>query len=312
MAKKRSPGQGSGITYKPAGPERDIEIRPDNPAGLWAANRYDVNYAPDYNAIARQNYKADPNAQAYDSFGIHRTGWAWGQPKGLIERYGLSVADRAAGPYDVSIGMASALGQQGASTDGRSVLSPFEVEYYSSGGEVAWDVSVDEYGLPPNLAASARDMLIQSIESRRDTGTKVMWLATHAPAAIAALSERDMDPVDVATAHNVYVAQQAVDRAVAFVDEGLPLGAAQLINILPVRQRIIAAALLDGEIARRQQEATAQQLQIQQQQTERNTLATPQLAPGPFQNTRDVRTSSVTADDNVIEAPIFGPQGPVG
>lgn len=312
MAKKRSPGQGSGITYKPAGPTRDIEIRPDNPAGLWAANRFGVNYAPDYTAIARQNYEADPSAQAYDSFGIYRTGWAWGQPKGLIERYGLSVADRAAGPYDVTIGMASALGQQGASTDGRSVLSPFEVEYYSSGGENAWDVSVDEYGLPPNLAATARDMLIQSIESRRDTSTKVVWLAMHAPAAIAALSERNMDPVDVATAHNVYVAQQAVDRAIAFVDEGLPLGAAQLINILPIRQRIIAAALLDGEISRRQEEATAQQVQIQQQQTERNTLATPQLTPGPFQNTRDVRTTSVTTDDNVIEAPIFGPQGPVG
>jgi len=312
MAKKRSPQQGSGITYKPAGPSRDIEIRPDNPAGLWAANKYDINYAPDYNTIARENFDANPAMQAYDSFGIYRTGWAFGQPKGLIERYGLGVADRAAGPYDVSIGMASALGQQGASTDGRSVLSPFEVEFFSSGGENAWDVSVDEYGLPPNLSASVRDMAIQTIESQRDTSTRLVWLAKNAPAAVAALSERGMDPRDVATTHNVYVAQQAVDRAVAFVDEGLPLGAAQLINILPVRQRIIAAALLDGEIQRRQQETSEQQMQLQRQEAERNTLPVPQLAPGPFQNTRDVRTTSVTADDNVIESPVFGPQGPVG
>lgn len=269
---------GSGIDYRSTAVDRDIQPTARKPGRLTAARQFDTErygnpWAPDYSQYQQE---ADP-VSAYDSFTEARFPGGVTQAtddRGAIERYGLSVADRASDAkyggamsdeFAVYLGTAGAA--QGSFTGiDTGMLDQDEVDFYASGGENAWDVTVDEYGLPDTLGGTLRDQLVSNIDANTSTTTQVAWLAIHSPAAMQAIVDQGMNPGDVATVHNVYVAQQAVDRAEQLVNEGTPLAAAQLLNVMPPKQRIIAAALLHARLAGNQRVAEEQQAEYDRQQ----------------------------------------------
>lgn len=279
--------------YLPVANDRDVQDRPDNPAASYVSRMGGPEqYSPVYTPKPERN-AAYFAATAYDSGGQARRDALLWEPGNATEEFGLGLADRVAN--DEVVGRLKALEDDGMDPE-RSLLTQEDIDFYSTGGAtgiVAADLAASQYGV---LGGTMRDALVAEISSQQDTGTKVAWLATRAPAAMRAIADQGMKPEDVATVHNVYVAQSAVDRAMQLVDEGVPLAAAQLMNILPVKQRIIASALLSDAMSKRSTEqaaamaeAAAQQAAFDAQQqsqasTDASTVGT-SIAPIPTNTT---------------------------
>lgn len=257
---------GSGVKYA-ASRGTNAQISTSNPLGYiednWRGGTY---LAPDYS-----KYAPTPVGPARDSFAFARfPGGVDRSQMSATEKFGLGIADRVSdykyGGRTSDEKQAYFASRAAAMNPKTSMLSEDELAFYASGGEAQWDVSVGEFSGASNVVGTLRDELIANVEGKNDTGTKVTWLALHSPAALQAIVEQGMDPQDVASVHNVYVAQSAVKRSMEFVDLGLPIAAMQLINVLPVDQRIIASALLHSEIEDKNAQAASELAQQEAEQ----------------------------------------------
>jgi hypothetical protein len=76
---------------------------------------------------------------------------------------------------------------------------------------------------------------------------QVAWLAKNAPSALSALAEEGMTVSDVANATEVFYAKRTSQTVAELLTMGLQYKAAQIVAILPPRQRILVSALLDEE-----------------------------------------------------------------
>lgn len=153
-----------------------------------------------------------------------------------------------------------------------NLLTEDEEEYFGSGGEEG--SYADAMGLT-TYGATGRP--VNSASPSATTETKVAWLALNAPNALAAISSNGLKPADVATVHNVFVAQAAVQRAIGYLEVGENAAAGQLISSLPVRQRILAAAFMDSQVQERS--IQAREAQAQAVADEAATTAAVQASP---------------------------------
>lgn len=86
---------------------------------------------------------------------------------------------------------------------------------------------------------------------------QVAWLTNNAPGALAALAEEGLRPGDVANATEIFYAKRTSQTVAELLTMGLQYKALQIVSILPSRQRVLVAALLDEE--RKQHAAAAKQ-----------------------------------------------------
>lgn len=213
-----------------------------------------------------------PNTWYGTADNLARNADAWRRANPYFLANSPSFADRLANDSNVLIGQ----GRMDAS--GRAIpnlLTPGEEEYFGSGGTRG---SYGEATGLPSTPYPARGSGYPGLSSPADsTETKVVWLATHAPAAIAAIMQAGEKPEDVATVHNVFVARAAADQAIKYFMAGETAAAMQILSVLPARQRIIAAAFMDQAWADSSQEAAA--AQATRDEENRQSALTPKFDP---------------------------------
>ena len=185
----------------------------------------------------------------------------------------LSLADRMAGDYNVLV-------DRGRMTpDGQAIpnlLTSAEQEYFGSGGEQGSWGSVN---LP--TAASVPGRGAAYYRPDESEASKAAWLATNAPAAYKAIIDAGMNPDDVATVHNVFIARLAADQIIKYAGAGEFTVALQLINVMPNKQRIMTAAFVDSEMQK--QQAEAEQVQAEQTEENRQQALSPRFDPATGQ-----------------------------
>ena len=165
---------------------------------------------------------------------------------------GLSLADNAEREVEFLRGLMNGL----RSPDGGYIqdqLSATERAYYSGETRESAEQAAEDYSSPtpgryPNWGG---------LRGPRTYDEQVDWLAKNAPGALAALAEAGMDPADVANATEIFYAKRTSQTVAELLTMGLQYKALQIVAILPPKQRILVAALLDEE--QKQHEAAARE-----------------------------------------------------
>lgn len=115
-----------------------------------------------------------------------------------------------------------------------------ERAYWESNGEQDFvPLSTDDHTVTSNV-----NLAPYRIDPTQGPDEITGWLALHAPAVFQSLIENGASAVDVTNVRNVLVAKQATDAAMAYATGGMPEASLQVLNALPTRTRLIAAALM--------------------------------------------------------------------
>ena len=165
---------------------------------------------------------------------------------------GLSLADQAERQAEFLQGLLNGT----RSADGGYVpdqLSATERAYYSGETRAAAESEWQGYDSPtpgryPNWGG---------IQAPRGYWAQVAWLGKNAPGALSALAEEGLSPSDVANATEVFYAKRTSQTVAELLTMGLQYKALQIVALLPTRQRVLVAAMLDEE--RKQHAAAAKQ-----------------------------------------------------
>ena len=165
---------------------------------------------------------------------------------------GLSLADSAERQAEFLQGLLNGT----RSADGGYVpdqLSATEKAYYSGESRADAESQSADYDSPtpgryPNWGGLA---------APQGYWEQVAWLTNNAPGALSALAEEGLKPGDVANATEVFYAKRTSQTVAELLTMGLQYKALQIVSVLPPRQRVLVAALVDEE--RKQHAAAAEQ-----------------------------------------------------
>ena len=155
---------------------------------------------------------------------------------------GLSLADAAQREADFLQGLVNGTRTE----DGMVVpdqLSATERAYYSGETRRSAEDAAAGYDSPtpgryPNWGGGG---------GPKGYWAQVAWLSKNAPSALAALAEEGMSVSDVAEATEVFYAKRTSQTVSELLTMGLQYKAAQIVSVLPPKQRILVAAMLDEE-----------------------------------------------------------------
>lgn len=211
------------------------------------------------------------------------------QKAALKDKYGLTGRAKQVAE-DLSAPISQGLISPGTGQKIPDLLTGDERTYFESGGEEG--SYADALGLPDQQVA--RPVYGALAPPSESTASRLSWLSENSPAAVKALAANGFRPEDVATFHNVFVAQAAVKRATQLMEAQEIPAAAQIIAALPLQQRIIAAAFLDDAYEAASAEAASAQAQADQDA--RQASMTPQFDPVSGQ----LSTPTVGADGGVV------------
>lgn len=164
---------------------------------------------------------------------------------------GLSLADQAERQAEFLQGILTGIRTQ----DGGYVpdqLSATERAYYSGQTREDAKAMAEEWDTP--TPGRYRWGGSRGLNGPQGYWEQVAWLAKYAPGALSALAEEGLTPSDVTTATEIFNAKRTSQTVADLLSMGLQYKALQIVAILPPKQRVLVAAMLDEE---RKQHAAA-------------------------------------------------------